>query len=54
MKKIVQSPTTSSTVDLYGYRNTGRAASQACRATGDQGFGVREIRGSNPGEPPFL
>ena len=56
MKKIVPSPTTSSPVGLYRYGNSGRTASQAWWAImGDQGFGVREVRGSNPrGEPPFL
>ncbi len=49
MKKIVLSPTTSSPVGLYGYGNAGRAASQAWRAMGDRGFGVREVPGSNPG-----
>ncbi len=48
MKKIVLSPTTSSPVGLYGYGNAGRAASQACRAMDDPGFGVREVPGSNP------
>ncbi len=46
MKKIVVSPTTSSPVDLYGYGNAGRAASQAWRAMGDHGFGVREVTDS--------
>ena len=55
MKKIVPSPTTSSPVGLYGYGNAGRAASQAWRAMGDHGFGVREVPGSNPGgNPHFL
>ncbi len=57
MKKIVLRSTTSSPVGLYGYGNAGRAASQAWRAMGDHGFGVREVLGSNPGgegEPPFL
>ena len=32
------------------YGNAGLAASQAWRAMGDHGFGVRRI----PGEPPFV
>ena len=36
-------------VRLYGYGNTGRAASQGWRAMGGQGFRVREVKGSNPG-----
>ncbi len=55
MKKIVgKSPTTSSPVGLYGYGNAGRAASQAWRAMGDHGFGVREVPGSNPGGTPIF
>ncbi len=54
MKKIVLSPTMSSTVGLYGYKNAGQAVSQAWHATGDQGFGVQEIRGSNPGGTPLF
>ncbi len=49
MKKIVLSPTTSSPLGLYGYRNAGRAASQAWHSMGDHGFGVPEVPGSNPG-----
>ena len=51
---LKKSPTMSSTVGLYGYGNAGRVASQTWRATGGQGFWVREIRGSNPGGTPFL
>ena len=54
MKKIVLSLTTSSTVGVYKYGNTGWAASQVWRAMGRQGFGVQEVRGSNPGGTPFL
>ncbi len=50
--KIVLSPTMSSLVGLYGY--AGRAASQAWRAMGDHGFGVREVPGSNPGGNPHF
>ncbi len=54
MKKIVLSPTTSSPVGLYGYGNAGRAASQAWRGMGGDGFGVREVTGSNPGVTPIF
>ena len=54
MMKIVVSPTTSSLVGLYGYRNAGRAASQVWRAMGDHGFGVWEVPGSNPGGTPIF
>ena len=33
---------------------TGRAASQAWRAMGDDEFGVREVTGSNPGGNPIF
>ncbi len=53
MKKI-ESLTTSSMVDLYENRNASQAATYAWHAMGDQGFGVREVRGSNPTRtPPF-
>ena len=54
MKKIVQNPTTSSLVGLYGYGNAGRAAPQVWRAMGDHGFGVREVEVQIPGRTPFL
>ena len=56
MKKIVPSPTMSSTIGLHGYGNAGQAVSQGWYAMGDHGFGVREVRGSNPrgNTPPFL
>ncbi len=44
----------SSPAGLYGYGNTGQAASQVWRAMGDHGFGVQEVPGSNPGGFPFL
>ena len=49
MKKIVLSLTTLSPVGPYGYGNTGRAASEAWRAMGAHGLGVREVPGLNPG-----
>ena len=49
MKEIVYSPTMSSIIALHGLGNADRAASSAWRAMGDDGFGVREVRGSNPG-----
>ena len=54
MKKIVLSPTTSSSVGLYGYGNAGRAALQVWCAMGDHRFGVREVPGSNPGGTPIF
>ncbi len=53
MQKIVLGLTTSSTIGLHGYGNSVREASQAWRAMGNDGFGVGEIRGSNPGGPPL-
>ncbi len=54
MKKIVLSPTTSSTVGLYGYGNPGCAASQAWHAMGGQGFVVRKSGVQIPRNPLFV